>query len=477
MRTFNRDATALRFTAPDIKIAVSGAVMLVISVVSAIFKTFISQIPTNYFINIETINTLTQNLSVISKTLLFIGIIVIAIAVIVHFFLSDAAKISVMIRQGLFAYKNGNPLHLKDGERLPSVKCKEIEKGKYSLSISATGVTVEDIQNIAPNISSCLNRKYQRYAVTIINADVAFNDVKFIIEDVLIDRTLTFTDVMQMKQKEVTKLIVQEGTYIDLTTSGSMLFAGKTRSGKTTGIISLLLQVLLCGRDNFDSTVTIIDPKQAELSQLPYVVTLDSDGEARGIINAIKQFADVVVKRQKILNGLSCDKGDAVHWWDAGFHVSLLFIDEYVACRSLFPKKAEKDSDYCLATFDALIKRLITMGASAGCYVIISIAQASVDEGGLPSLLRCAMYSKILYKPTLEEGRLLWSSDKLKTFPERVYQAGDAWFSSTDGKHDDVSYVHFPIMNFQVYRELGRLLTEYYENTPPATAERKQAVS
>ena len=45
---------------------------------------------------------------------------------------------------------------------------------------------------------------------------------------------------------------------------------------------------------------------------------------------------------------------------------------------------------------------------------------------------------------------------------ERVYNAGDAWFSSTDGIHDNVSYVHFPYMKFKVYGELGRLLNEYY---------------
>ena len=103
------------------------------------------------------------------------------------------------------------------------------------------------------------------------------------------------------------------------------------------------------------------------------------------------------------------------------------------------------------------------MGASAGCYAIISIAEASVAEGGLPAMLRSAMTTKILFKPTVEEARLMWDSDKLKDFNNgRVYNAGDAWFSSTDGKHDNVSFVHFPNMKFKVYAELGRLLNEYY---------------
>ena len=128
-------------------------------------------------------------------------------------------------------------------------------------------------------------------------------------------------------------------------------------------------------------------------------------------------------------------------------------------------KKASKTTpDYSLSNFDSLIKRIVTMGASAGCFCIISIAEASVEEGGLPSMLKSAMTTKLLFKPTLTEGRLIWSSEKLKDFNTgRVYNAGDAWFSSTDGIHDDVSFVHFPVMRFKVYKELGRLLNDYYK--------------
>ena len=147
-------------------------------------------------------------------------------------------------------------------------------------------------------------------------------------------------------------------------------------------------------------------------------------------------------------------------------HPSFLFIDEYVALRSIFPPKAAKDSDYCVATFDNIIKRIVTMGASAGCYVIISIAEASVQEGGLPAMLRSAMSTRVLFRPTRSEALLLWDKTKLDTMPDRVYGPGDAWFSSTDGVHDAVSYVHFPRMEFPVYQALGQLLSEYYNNDP-----------
>lgn len=140
--------------------------------------------------------------------------------------------------------------------------------------------------------------------------------------------------------------------------------------------------MLLAGRDEYGSEVIIIDPKRAELSRLPHAIVPDEDGEATEILEALKRFESAMVKRQKVLNDHSEEHGDAVKWWEAGFHPSFLFVDEYVSCRSLFPSKAAKDSDYCLATFDAILKRIITMGASAGCFVIISIAEASVESGG-----------------------------------------------------------------------------------------------
>ena len=419
MRRYDSKAWLLRYTAPCRKMLLSSVIVLLAIVIVILIYFCLS--------NIFGI-TPSEKIYPIIIVSVAINTILIVLSVVMVVKQSQANKIKYKVMKGLFSYPYGNPLHLKDGQILPKITCTSADNGRFILTIYATTVTVEDIQNVAPNISSILNRKFERYAVTISNADLAFNYVQFIIEDVMIDNSLHFTNVNQMKTDRPIKIIIDKNNHIDLTTSGSMLVAGKTRSGKTTGIISILLQALLWGRDEYGSNITIIDPKQAELSVLPHVVT----------------------------------QGDAMHWFDYDFHPCFLFIDEYVACRSLFPKKAEKNSDYCLATFDALIKRIVTMGASAGCYVIISIAEASVDEGGLPTMLKNAMSTKILFRPTLSEGRLMWNSEKLKTFPERVYKQGDAWFSSTDGIHDDVSFVHFPYMDFSVYKELGRLLKEYY---------------
>ena len=461
MRWYKKDAHPFTFTTASTKTAVLAVLALVLSAILILLANLL--LPSSDSISII-LSLSTWLLTVGIGLLVAFAILLLAMLVLIVR-TSAATEIYYMVRRSLFCSEYGNPLRLKDGERLPKLRCKALPQGAFEISLSAVSVTTQDIEDIATSISSALRKKYSRYAVTRAVTDDAYNTVTFTIEDVTIDKSLVVNDVKELTPAERTKFIIQQGAFIDLTTSGSMLVAGKTRSGKTTGIISILLQALLAGRDAFGSLITIIDPKQAELSRLPHVVTLDENGEATAILDAIRAFVNCIVKRQKNLNDLSEQSGDAVKWDAAGMQPSFLFIDEYVSVRTMFPTKADKERpDYSLATFDALIKRIVTMGASAGCFVIISIAEASVAEGGLPAMLRSAMSTKILFKPTLTEGRLLWDSDKLETLNTgRTYNAGDAWFSSTDGIHDNVSYVHFPRMEFPVYRELGALLERYYQ--------------
>lgn len=462
---YHSNAPRLRYAPLYIQLAAAGGIALIGSIVCAVTHIQLAPSPGAT----DMLSVINGNMAALalraSNYALLVAVILLASAVLCYWRMPDTVRLCCMVRQALYQPARGNPLHLRDGDLLPKVSCKCVGTGIYRLTISAQqSVAVDTLVDAAPVISAALNRKYQRYAVTQTDADVAFRSVVFLIEDVAVDRSITYNSAADMQPESPTMLRVDQTTCIDLTTSGSILVAGKTRSGKTTGVISMLIQVLSCGPDDYGSNIIIIDPKCAELSRLPHTVALDDDGEATQIVDALKAFVASIVYRQQILNDLSEQTGDAVKWWDANFHPSFLFLDEYVSCRAVLPKKAAKDSNYCLDTFDSLIKRIVTTGASAGCYMIISIAEASVAEGGLPAMLRSAMSTKILFRPTRVEGMLMWDAEKLDNFAgDRVYQPGDAWFSSTDGVHDAVSFVPFPRMGFPVYKELGRLLQNYYD--------------
>ena len=95
--------------------------------------------------------------------------------------------------------------------------------------------------------------------------------------------------------------------------------------------------------------------------------------------------------------------------------------------------------------------------------MILSTAEASVGTGGLESAINNACGIRILFKPSLNEARYLWSSDALAAMRERVYSAGDAWFSADDGINNSIRFVKFPQLKFSEYDALSKLLRLYYE--------------
>lgn len=80
-----------------------------------------------------------------------------------------------------------------------------------------------------------------------------------------------------MKQGFPTTLNIQNGDFIDISTVGSCLCAGRTRSGKSYGISCLLIQLLLHG-DNYGSEIIIVDPKAATFQGIPRTILPDDDG-------------------------------------------------------------------------------------------------------------------------------------------------------------------------------------------------------
>ena len=464
-RHYDSNASRLRFAPLYVKLCVVGAALALLASVPLLMVWVLQNIPDNYFISAYTIQRVALLMSAVGLFTVGIGGALMMTSIFVLRLMPDTARVRHSIRRGLCDPAYGNPLHLRDGELLPTVACEEVNKGVYDIKVTAISKSVDDLLKICSFLSGYLRGRFNNLAITEKNLSPDCSYVTYRVDDVLADKSITYRSVEDMRPASPYKLAVQYGVEIDLTTSGSMLVAGKTRGGKTTGIIALLLQILLQGRDEFWSEVMVIDPKQAELSRLPHTLTLDEDGEARVILGALKRYADTIKRRQKILNELSGEEGDAVHWWDAGMHPSVLFVDEYVGLRAILPPKAAKGDDYSLETFDGLIKRIVTTGASAGCYMIVSIAQASAGEGGLPTLIKSAMTTRVLFKPSPEEGAFIWDRASLEAVSRLpAGKQGDAWFSSTDGEHETVSRVHFPHMRFPVYKELGRLLTEYYKD-------------
>lgn len=264
----------------------------------------------------------------------------------------------------------------------------------------------------------------------------------------------------------VNKFYIRNDIPIDLSKvmNASTLVAGRTRSGKTTGILSVfILPALLQGRDDFGSSILIVDPKSAELSMCPHVLSPKLDGNVEHILDAIRDFNSSRIERQQVINEAGRSEGKAVKWWDIGMHPSVLFLDEFVSLQGMLPKKPSKDRPvYCLDEFKNLIRQIATQGASAGCFLILSTAEASVGTGGLESAVNKACGIRILFKPSRDEAVYLWSTEQLETLRERRFGPGDAWFSADDGVNDRVRFIKFPLLRFGEYEALSKLLAQYY---------------
>lgn len=385
-------------------------------------------------------------------------------AFIMKMHLSTKKMIKTMIFKRLYDPRSGNPMRLREGTRLPEIAvAEEPEAQRYVITLDTASCIPEAIERLPGVVSSALRGRLSGFAVTQYQTDPAQNLMCFWIEDVSTSKKIAAAIPSDLLSENPLKITVQTGCFLDLSKSESILIAGKTRSGKTCSIISIILQVLARGPDSYGSRVVIVDPKSAELSTLPYAVSPDADGSAHSILNAISAYEDLRLQRQKTLKERGAAAGRALKWWEIDMHPCFLVLDEWVALRSFFPTRASKDDpQYCVKVFDDMIRRVVTMGASVGCYAIISTAEASVESAGIPAMIRSAIGTKILMRPTIDEGALMWSREKLAALPDRIYKPGDAWMSSSDGIHDLPAFVEFPMLDFPELDALAQSLRHYY---------------
>ena len=312
--------------------------------------------------------------------LLSVACILFVVAITELMLRSNKRRIQYLLQRKFCDVKYGNPLNLKEGEYLPVIKVLEHPKG-YKIRISCKSAKFSD----------CVIDK---------TLDIACHYVEYIIQDVVsnANKQIIYNSIEDIPS-DVTKRYIRDDVYIDYSKvlNSSALICGRSRSGKTTGVIStIILPTLKQGADKFGSKVIIVDPKSAELSRCPFAFSPDINGNAEKILKVINGFNDIRVKRQQVLNQY---KG-SVKWFQIGMKPSILFIDEFVSFLDLFPVKPPKDNPhYCLSYIQSLLQQIATMGASAGCFLIISVAEASVGAGGIPSIINKACGIRILFKP------------------------------------------------------------------------------
>lgn len=366
MSSWRRDAY-LRYCSPTPKIILFGAALLIIAgllkMVETLVMCIVNQLQHNIDIDFSNLITFVLALS---------GIVII-FAIIERTLRSTKRDIKYVVKKGLCANCFGNPLNLHDGEIEPSVVVTETVKG-YIITVDCISADFDDVASLETVISGCLRNKYGNYAVVAKEEDIAGKYVDYYIEDVVSNfyKQSYYTSLDDVPSHP-TKIFIRKDVYIDYTRvlNSSAIVAGRSRSGKTTAIIStFLLPILKLGRDDYGSRIIIVDPKLAELSLCPHVLSPAPNGSVEHILDAIRDFNRIRVERQKIINDFCKSEGKAVKWFDVDMKPCVLFLDEFVSVQDMFPKKATKEKpDYSLADFQGLLRQIATQGASAGCFL------------------------------------------------------------------------------------------------------------
>lgn len=404
--------------------------------------------------------------------LLSAGVISFFIAIVEKFTRKESREIKYIVKRRLCAFYMGNPLQLRDGELEPKVTVFSVDNGGYRIRIECASVKFEDVSKLESVISDSLRKRFGNYAVVFKLEDVAGKYVDYIIKDVIAEyqKQSIYKTVGDIPSDHVTRLYIRDDVFVDYSRvlNASALLCGGTRSGKSTAAISVfLLPVLKCGPDEYGSKVIVVDPKTAELSQCDHVLCPDVNGGVEHILTAVREFNQTRISRQQIINDKGKQRGKVVKWFQVGMKPCILFLDEWVSLVDLFPKKASKENlDYCINEFLGLVRQIATQGASAGCFLVISTAQASVGIGGLESVVNNACGIRILFKPNRDDASFMWDRRQIEVMRELDYLPGDAWYSIDDGFHNQVGFVKFPRLmdEFDEYKALSDLLKEYYKS-------------
>lgn len=242
---------------------------------------------------------------------------------------------------------------------------------------------VDDMDKVATSVSNAMGGKYKDYAVTISIDNPNKKDFTLIAEDVnkdlrLVPRTpeelvgTTNDDYIYNLQKGVTW------------TLSHGLISGRSGSGKSTVLYSLLMQML---EKELHENIYIIDPKNEFNSLLGLInniaVTKDQALELlEKVVSEMEQREEKVKEFNRSNNSFGATARDA------GIKPTILIVDEASSMSASFTESKERK------LYENQLMKIVQRGRSASVFQLQSLQVASTDF--LPSAIRNNLSLRIL---------------------------------------------------------------------------------
>lgn len=241
-----------------------------------------------------------------------------------------------------------------------------------------------DLDRLAEDVSGSFRGYLANYAVT--SSRIAPNGNEFVLtlEDVGSDRTWRPATLEEMQQPTHV-LRLQKDLTINLADSPHLIYYGKSGSGKSTSLISVLMQALMWA----GSQIYIADPKR-EFSALSDFYPADRLAvEADEVIAMLNRVCDIVRDRQIVVSdGVKERQQMGLRAYDLGLPPVVVMIDEVSALMASMDSKDKKE-------FLNLLTQIVMKGRSVSCFLILG-NQSALAEKGITTDIRGQIATKIV---------------------------------------------------------------------------------
>ncbi len=240
-----------------------------------------------------------------------------------------------------------------------------------------------DIDKLTEDINASFRGKLGAYAV--VSSRITDDGLyyKFVLEDKGSDKTWRPKSLEEMKQNSH-EIKLQNDLIINLADKPHIIAWGKSGSGKSSLLFSMILQLLMSG-----SEVYFIDPKSefSAFQEFYPMERIQEDTEA--ILKLLRHVCGELTRRQKIVaKAVKKQQKIGLRGYDIGLIPIVVVADEIGSAVSSMDNKQKKE-------FLALLTQIVQKGRSVSVFCIVATQSPKTDTT-LSSDIRSQFATKIL---------------------------------------------------------------------------------
>ena len=355
-------------------------------------------------------------------------------------------KAEKAVTKSLLATMSVNRLQDTPFISVPSVRVCDSRPSHISVEVEKLAGMYE-VEKMKEDINASFRGKLGGYAVTsaMITVDGLF--YRFVLEDVASDKTWRPATLKQMKQPSHV-LTLQEGLKINLADFPHIICWGKSGAGKSTTLISLLVQALMWSK----SEIYIVDPKNEFNAMSEFYPANRIAVEIDDVLRMLAYVCDKISSHQKIVvEGVKIHQKMGLCAYDLGLPPIVVMADEIGSLVASIDSRQKKE-------FLALVTQIVQKGRSVSCFAIFGTQSPKTDTT-LSSDIRSQFATKILLGSASGETQRMAFDGEVATKGNIERFKG---YYMSDGKTEQPMLFHVPDLHSHSLNDL-KIIKKAYE--------------